>query len=238
MDGLKAGYQALKEGQTQALPHESVDAMSPRQFKAYQAEIAKGVSHEDAIKNILGISANQPAYFALSPKPGAIPNFNVGGVPIPLGSVVRTPSTVVGAIHSVFRTMGYEQSIAAQAYRAASEEGLYGQAFNQRVAQLTTDPPEAMMTQARAEATQQTLMGRGGPLTQAVANLTDKAPPLKFIMPFVKIGSNIMSQAFLERTPIGALYPEIRANLMGRNGAIARTRKYLAWLAVSVLSAQ
>jgi hypothetical protein len=63
-------------------------------------------------------------------------------------------------------------------------------------------------------------------------------PPLKFVMPFVKIGSNIMSQGFIERTPIGALYPEIRANLMGRNGAMVRDEQISRMIAgVGVASA-
>ena len=152
-----------------------------------------------------------------------------GAIPGKLGQVIRLPSRGVATIHSYFRAIGYSQGIAQLAYRQAAAEGLDGQAFAARVEALTTNPDAAMMEQARGAATDQTLMGQGGELTQKVADLFNHRfeslggfPALKLIDPFVKIGSNVMGQALMERSPLGLLNADIRANLMGRNGPIAR----------------
>jgi hypothetical protein len=152
-----------------------------------------------------------------------------GAIPGKLGAVIRLPSRGVATIHSYFRAIGYSQGIAQLAYRQAAKEGLDGQAFAARVADLTTNPPAEMMEQARLGATDQTLMNQGGDLTRKVSDLFDHRfasaggfPLLKLIDPFVKIGANVMSQALMERSPLGVLNADIRANLMGRNGPIAR----------------
>jgi hypothetical protein len=190
--GLQAAWQAVKTGATTALPGEDF------------------------------------TYFALQPKQGAIP-----GV---LGRVIRTPSRAVAAIHSFFRAVGYSQAKDGLAYRAALAESAVDVRLGkpawdvnkiaQRVGEIETNPSEEIMEAARNAATEQTLMGKGGPFTQAVSNLVNKpilgVPVLKFVMPFVKIGSNIMRQGLLERTPLGITDPAIRANLMGKNGAAAR----------------
>lgn len=149
-----------------------------------------------------------------------------GAIPGKLGTVIRLPSRAVATIHSFFRAVGYSQAKASLAYRAASEEGLAGDAFARRVAELSTNPPEDMMATAREQSTEQTLMGKGGEFTQWLAMLSNKpilgVPLLKFVMPFVKIGSNIMSQALLERTPLGVFDKDIRGNILGHNGPVAR----------------
>jgi hypothetical protein len=148
-------------------------------------------------------------------------------IPGVVGQVVRLPSRGVATIHSYFRAIGYEQSIAQLAYRQALTEGLDDTAMSARVADLTANPPPEMMEAARAAATDQTLMNSGGPITQKVADLINTPivkgfPLLKLIDPFVKIGSNVMSQALMERSPLGLLDQGIRENLMGKNGPIAR----------------
>jgi hypothetical protein len=163
----------------------------------------------------------------------AIPNISMRGIPVlPLGSIVRAPGErLVAPIHSYFRAIGYEQGIARHAYRQAASEGLSGDAFKNRVADLTAHPTPEMMEAARNEATQQTLMGKGGGLTRAVSTLANvrfdlpglgPTRLLRFIDPFVHIASNIMEQAVLERGPLGLATRQMRANLSGANGAAAQ----------------
>jgi hypothetical protein len=206
--GVKAAWDSVKSGQTMPLPGE---------IEAAQA---------------LGNPINTPFTSRQ-----AIPNFNVGGVPIPLGSIVRAPGErMIAPIHSYTRSLGYEQSIARQAYRTASTEGLDGNTFNTRVADLTAHPTLEMMETARQDSTEAALMGKGGPLTQRVSHLTNltinipglgPTQPFGFINPFMKVASNIMAGTVLERGigagPIGALFPgRIRDDLMGRNGPVAQ----------------
>lgn len=162
----------------------------------------------------------------------AIPDFKVGSVPIPLGSAIRFPGErMVAPIHSYFRSINYSWSIAGQAYRAASEAGLRGDAFNQRIAELTTTPTLEMMKEAREGATQATLMGRGGELTKRVSALMNWEPklpflgetkPFAFVDPFVHIASNIVEQAVIERGPLGLMSSKIRDDLRGVNGEKAK----------------
>ncbi len=227
-DGWRAGWDSLKAGQTMALPHEIMDSLTTAERTRLDALMSQGATFEQAVDH-LGIQVQATTPFTNT---AAIPNPTVGGVTIPLGSIVRAPGErMVAPIHSYFRTIGYLQNIARQAYRMATDEGLEGNAFATRVAQLTRDPTEEMMTVARNEATQQTLMGRGGELTKRVtslvnweANIPGLGPtrPLAFIDPFVHVASNIMEQASIERTPLGLATSKIRADLRGVNGDLAR----------------
>lgn len=172
----------------------------------------------------------------------ALPGEGVGKVKLPFtptraipgvaGAVIRVPGErMIAPIHSYFRSIGYSQSIARQAYRAAATEGLTGDAFNARIAELTRQPTEAMMSAAREDATQQTLMGKGGGLTQKVSALMNWEPNvpglgptrlLRFIDPFVHIASNIVEQSVLERGPLGVLATHIREDISGKNGPLAQ----------------
>ena len=149
-----------------------------------------------------------------------------GAIPGVAGEAIRLPTRMVAAIHALARFQNYEMGISQRAYRTAMDEGHAGDAFNARVAELEQGPPPEMMAAARGDATQTALMGRGGEFSQAVVQLANsrlmgtKIP--KLIIPFAQISSNIMEQGLLERTPLGFVDPEIRATLMGANGAVAR----------------
>lgn len=147
-------------------------------------------------------------------------------IPGLIGEAVRLPSRGVGMVHSYFRAIGYEQAIAQSAYRMAAEEGLTGPEFTARVAQLTADPPADMMAAAVREANGQTMMNTSGEFTRKLASFANSrllgVPVVKFVMPFVRVAGNVMDQALLERSPLGILDADIRANLLGRNGPIAR----------------
>ena len=229
-DGWMAAYDSFKAGQTQALPHEVLDALTKPQRAKFDKLISEGATFEQAMATF-GLDVKAPTSMVFT-STQAVPNFNVAGVPIPLGSTVRFPGErMVAPIHSYFRTIGYIQSIARQAYRAASEEGLEGNAFNARVAEITRSPTEAMMETARNEATEQTLMGKGGEFTKRVSGLINWQPnlpllgptkPLAFVDPFVHIASNIFEQAVLQRGPLGILTEKTRADIAGRNGTLAK----------------
>ena len=150
-----------------------------------------------------------------------------GAIPGTLGEVARLPSRMVATIHSFFRATGYSQAKFALSYRQAMAEGLTGDAFDARVADLRQSPTPELMKQARDQATEQTLMGAPGPFTRAVTRTLYAArvkgvPVGRFIAPFVTIGSNILHEGLLKRTPLGILSSDIRDNLAGRNGNLAR----------------
>ena len=160
-----------------------------------------------------------------------IPNLQVRGITaLPIGSFARFPSRNVAAIHSFQRSVNYSMEINALAFRQATEEGLSGTALASRIADLRQNPTDEIMQQARAKATDLTLMGPAGKwvdkLSQWVNHpvnlpLLGETPVMKFIDPFIHIAANIMDQALMQRTPIGLFSPEIRADLAGRNGNVA-----------------
>src|SRR5207244_3444381 len=70
--------------------------------------------------------------------------------PIPgrLGEIVGAPGRVIGALHSFNRQVFYAIELNAQAIRAATAEGLEGNAPASRAAALLKDPTQGMMDAA------------------------------------------------------------------------------------------
>ncbi len=176
---------------------------------------------------------------------GVIPNIAVKGVTVlPVGEVVRAPSRMVTAIHTLFSVLNYSVEINRLAWRRAAEEGLRGEAFFARVADLRQNPSLEMMEAAAPEAREMTLMGQGGAFIRKVAQLTNytvdlpglgETQPLKFIDPFVKVAGQVAQRAIGERSPLGILSSETRADLMGENGAAAQDMAMAKMLVGTVL---
>jgi hypothetical protein len=73
------------------------------------------------------------------------------------------------------------------------------------------------------------LMGTGGQFTRKLSSLVNQidvagVPIGKFIMPFVHISTNVLDEALLKRTALGWMAPEIRADLVGKNGPVAQQK--------------
>ncbi len=117
--------------------------------------------------------------------------------------------------------------------------------FAARVADLRQNPTEEMMALARGKATDLTLMGQGSAWVNKLStlfnhefNVPGLGPTqfLKFIDPFIHIATNVMNQSLVKRTPLGLLSPEIRADLMGRNGNVAQDTAMARMLAGTALA--
>jgi hypothetical protein len=176
---------------------------------------------------VAAIKAFKESQSPLLPTERASAKFMEGhknAIPGVAGEVINLPSRSVSAIHSFFKTLRYEQNIAGLAYRQAMKEGLEGEALNKRIADLTTRPTDTMMQSATQDALKELYMAPTeyhsamGHLTQ----FTNSWMPAKIIMPFMKIGSQITRNAFMERTLLGVFSKDIRANLSGVNGKEAR----------------
>jgi hypothetical protein len=167
--------------------------------------------------------------------------YGKGAIPGVAGTVLQAPSRVVTGLHSFTRVFSYETSIAGQAYRVATHEGLTGNAFEARVNQLTTSPTQEMMAEAIENANENAMMRRSpfGALSSIINRATNwgvEMPdiptpfgavpmgtlrPFKYIDPFVRISSNVLDSSIVRRTPFGLLSPQVRADLSGANGARA-----------------
>lgn len=151
------------------------------------------------------------------------PQRAIGGT---LGKVINTPVRVINSIHGFQKVLQYEQNIAALAYRSALDKGLEenSPAFIKHVANAKLYPSDEMMQQATKQAipdiymqkiNSETFMGR-----MVNAMTTTKLGRLMF--PFVKMTLNIKKTALMDNFVLGALDKDIRANLAGVNGDVAK----------------
>ena len=132
-----------------------------------------------------------------------------------VGSVIRAPGMALQFEDNLFKQLNVRASVRQNATRMAKEEGLFGQRFVDRVAELVNDPPENLLTKAHEEATDavfaKSLEKDGGALdrmgiwlqTAKNEGLNGRAlvPGLHFIIPFVKTPTNILKYAW-ERMPV------------------------------------
>lgn len=217
-NGVKASWKAWQSGQTE-LPAEVVA--------------------QDELERNAGQTASNMF--------GSIPNPQIAGRPVPIGTIIQAPSRLVAALHSFNWTTYYSQSIAAQAYRTAMGELREGklasdEIFANRLGELTEHPTEAMIKQASHEANEGALitkpnydsfMGKVSQLTNYGMKMPDiplpgggRIPmgtfrPGKYIDPFVQIAGNVMKVAAGDSTPLEFFRKEVRDDLSGKNGSLA-----------------
>jgi hypothetical protein len=146
-----------------------------------------------------------------------------------LGFALGIPGRSAAGIHSFFRFLGYRAEIEAQAYRQAAKEGLSpldGQAFWERRAAIADQPTDAMMNAGVENGNHLTFIGEQGTFGQAISRLanTRMGPggmqPFKLILPFTHIPGQIL-RAGLELSPAAFVDAKMRADLLGKNGAVA-----------------
>jgi len=128
---------------------------------------------------------------------------------------------MLGVEDLVFKGIAYRQELNAIARRTASAEGLKGDAFNQRMADIVMNPDAATMELASKHADYQTFTKELGETGRYFQKLTNSHWALKIVVPFIRTPTNILKYAG-ERTPLGVFSAEVRNNLSGRNGVIAR----------------
>lgn len=149
----------------------------------------------------------------------------VNAIPGTLGKVINIPSKGVAAIHSFFKSIRYEQNIQSLAYREAMKEGLKEgtEAFTNRIADLGSNPTEPMMESAVADALKELYMtpAEYNSAAGALNRFTNSNLAAKIIMPFMKIGSQITRNAFIERTPLGLLTSDVRGKAFYAEGVAA-----------------
>lgn len=150
------------------------------------------------------------------------------GIPGKVGYILETPSRSVSAIHTIFYAGNYEAEIARRAVRSAIKDGLTGEDYNTRVAERTAKPLDQDVIEAHDEALKMVLMKRP-PYDSSMAALSrfvNNNLAAKTVMPFLQIGTNILKGGLVEMTPVGLISKDVRENLSGANGAIARSTQY------------
>ena len=131
-------------------------------------------------------------------------------------SIIGAPGRALEAEDQFFRTINTNQSIAAQAYRKAAQEGRQGADLAGRVADLIKNPDDAMLAQAAKDAEYRVFQQRDA-AASAINNLTSKVPAMKVLIPFTRTPINLMKYT-LERSPAGA--GKLAFDLAFRRGAL------------------
>lgn len=217
-DALLATGRALRSGLPEALPGQKViagaaDAGEPQGF----LDRWMGVPQPMATKTAIGQT-----------KP-------IGGA---VGTVVGLPERVISGIHTFYNFLGYGSEIEAQAYRQAASEGLspFSGDFWARKSAISAAPTPDMMQAGIDNGARATFTTELGPKGKALQSFSNKVRAVQLIVPFQRTPMDIYKTA-LEGSPAAFVDSEMRANLLGQNGAVARDTQWARLAAGSAIGA-
>lgn len=141
------------------------------------------------------------------------------------GSIIRTPTRALAAEDEIFKAMARRMELSGLAVRQTKAEGLKGKAAQARVADLIANPTDDMLEKAFDYGRYLTFQRPLGPVMRHVSALTQTAPVLKLVLPFVKTPTNLLKFT-LERSPAAPVLKEWRAEVKAggarRDLALAR----------------
>lgn len=144
-----------------------------------------------------------------------------------IGKAVGLPGWALEKGDNFFKGINYRMRLNEQASKQAFEEGLEGTAFKTRVADLVGNPSEAMQDVSTDFARYQTFTNDAGEFTKAVQSGIAATPGGKYVMPFVRTPSNIISYGF-ERTPLAPLMSSVRNDIKAGGSKAAEAMAKMA----------
>jgi hypothetical protein len=144
-----------------------------------------------------------------------------------VGSIIGIPSHAIAAIHTFYNVIGYRAQIEAEAYRSAARAGLKptDPNFWTHMHDQSMFPTEDAMDAAVKNGSRTTFTDPLGPKGQALQVFLNTTKVGKMVVPFLRVSSNVFKAA-QEATPGSLLNKDMRDNLAGRNGDIARDTQY------------
>lgn len=131
------------------------------------------------------------------------------------GELVRIPSRALAAEDELFKAMARRMELHGLAVREAGKEGLKGDAARKRAADLVANPTDEMMERALDYGRYLTFQRQLGPVGSAISGITQNAPILKLILPFVRTPTNLIKFS-IERSPFAPLLKEWRADIAAK----------------------
>ena len=108
-----------------------------------------------------------------------------------MGEAVDAPFKGLNAEDMFFKVLNQRMYIWKSAYEMAAEQGLEGDAFNKFVATFVEDPSDTADAKAKEFALKQTFNNEPGKIAEAIMGITREYPIARFILPFVRVPSNI-----------------------------------------------
>lgn len=194
-DGLKLGWKTLKTGE----PTDEALKLEARKYKSITAE------------NVSQVLASGAGRFGLDPESVRLGGPLAQGVDL-LGEAVRVPGRLLTAEDEFFKAVGYRMELNAQALRQAKAEGLSGDAFASRLAELVNNPPESIHMAAIDAARYQTFTNSLGDTGQSFQRFANSHPVAKLLLPFVRTPTNIVKFVG-HRSPLAPLSQQFRADI-------------------------
>lgn len=146
-------------------------------------------------------------------------------IPGRVGKVIRTPSRLLAAEDEFFKAIARRMELAALAARMARKEGLRGEAYRERVADLNRNPTDEMLERSLDFARYMTFQRPLTGLVAEVSRWTQRAVWPKLFIPFIRTPTNILKYA-VERSPAAPILREVRRGIAagGEQRAIAMAR--------------
>lgn len=143
------------------------------------------------------------------------------------GTIVRAPlERVMGGVDGFFKVLGERSQLAALAYRKAAQSGLEGDEAAKYLSELMENPTPDMIRSMEDFALDVTFQKPLGETGQAFQKVVNKSPALKLFVPFIKTPTNLMKQAYLERTPLGMFTQQYKDDVAagGARAQMARAK--------------
>jgi hypothetical protein len=134
------------------------------------------------------------------------------------GEVMRAPTALLSKMDNVNKQLAGMMEKYATSVKEAKMEGLTGEAYKARVAELRAKPSEAGQARIESEQLYRTFQKEADSLAKLIMKSREVFPPAKYIYPFVKTPANIFKAA-AERTPLGAVAILKRAGFLGEKFA-------------------
>lgn len=132
-----------------------------------------------------------------------------------LGKFIRTPTRILTATDEFFKTLIRRSELNAQAYRAAKQEGLKGDAFLKRVAEIIDQPTPTIQKAVDDEALYRSFQNENKVARGLMTFRNSINPVGKYVLPFLRTPVNIAARG-VERTPLGAI--KVAADIFNRSG--------------------
>jgi hypothetical protein len=122
----------------------------------------------------------------------------------PVAKVLDVPSRILGAGDAWGKAMAQSMALGRRAGVTASKEGLSGPAWNERVAELLSNPSKDMLKEADAISERMVYHGEMGSLGTALEQI-QRVPFLgNVILPFLRTVYHIQARG-IDRSPVGAI---------------------------------
>lgn len=245
--GMAAGFRVATRALIAPFKTGVVDPAAWR--KAYTDELATVWGRNAPIAQV-DIAENRAISLSLSREPSeAFYSRALKGVAEmsvnTFGAAIRIPGRIIKTTDEFVRTAAYEQERYALAYREAELQARAARGRGETFTAADTDRlvndllgkgdvdgyvdndlAEQIATDGAEYAQRIVFQGEGGNFVKWVTQGTNKFPALRLVLPFVRTPANLFRAAFMERSPVGLLYPEIWKQLLdpGRVGDLARAR--------------